>query len=274
MVVNQDLVTDELVEERFADATAPGAQRGDALDGDVVLEPGDRRGRHALARGPQAAQAHPAHLGPRGPRQPARRRAGRAQADPEGAAACLPELRALGADRGGRRVRRGRHGVPGPTRREEQAHDHRHQVHGLRPRGLAPTSTSGRPSPARCSASPRAAGPNPDHQYWRIDQVSARLVVFPADVDQLGCAGWELADHRGAAGGARAPRRRPAWSSRRAPGGARRAPGAGAGPVLATRGTTSSSCSTASPTSRGRSSRRTPRSSSPATRGWATSCCR
>ena len=39
-------------------------------------------------------------------------------------------------------------------------------------------------------------GPNPDHQYWRIDQVSARLVVFPADVDQLAATGWELADHQ------------------------------------------------------------------------------
>src|SRR4051812_50017288 len=38
-------------------------------------------------------------------------------------------------------------------------------------------------------------GPHPDHQYWRIDQVSARLVVFPSDVDQLDCVGWELADH-------------------------------------------------------------------------------
>src|SRR4051812_40713541 len=38
-------------------------------------------------------------------------------------------------------------------------------------------------------------GPNPENQYWRIDQVSARLVVFPWDVDQLDCVGWELADH-------------------------------------------------------------------------------
>ena len=53
MVVNQSLVTDELVEERFADATAPGAQEAMALDGHVVLEPRDRRGRDALARGPQ-----------------------------------------------------------------------------------------------------------------------------------------------------------------------------------------------------------------------------
>lgn len=39
-------------------------------------------------------------------------------------------------------------------------------------------------------------GPNPEHQYWRIDEVSARIVVFPADVDQLDCVGWELADHQ------------------------------------------------------------------------------
>ncbi|HWI42850.1 MAG TPA: VOC family protein [Nocardioides sp.] len=37
-------------------------------------------------------------------------------------------------------------------------------------------------------------GPNPDHQYWRIDEVSARIVVVPSDVDQLECAGWEVAD--------------------------------------------------------------------------------
>jgi 3,4-dihydroxy-9,10-secoandrosta-1,3,5(10)-triene-9,17-dione 4,5-dioxygenase len=38
-------------------------------------------------------------------------------------------------------------------------------------------------------------GPDPENLYFRIDEVSARLVVFPADVDQLSCIGWELADH-------------------------------------------------------------------------------
>jgi 3,4-dihydroxy-9,10-secoandrosta-1,3,5(10)-triene-9,17-dione 4,5-dioxygenase len=38
-------------------------------------------------------------------------------------------------------------------------------------------------------------GPDPDNLYYRIDEVSARLVVFPAEVDQLSCIGWELADH-------------------------------------------------------------------------------
>jgi len=38
-------------------------------------------------------------------------------------------------------------------------------------------------------------GPNADNLYFRIDEVSARLVVFPAENDQLSCVGWELADH-------------------------------------------------------------------------------
>ncbi|MCW2848918.1 MAG: extradiol dioxygenase [Marmoricola sp.] len=38
-------------------------------------------------------------------------------------------------------------------------------------------------------------GPDPENLYYRIDEVSARLVVFPADVDELSCIGWELADH-------------------------------------------------------------------------------
>jgi 3,4-dihydroxy-9,10-secoandrosta-1,3,5(10)-triene-9,17-dione 4,5-dioxygenase len=41
-----------------------------------------------------------------------------------------------------------------------------------------------------------ARGPVAEHLYYRIDQVSARLVVFPADHDELACVGWELADHQ------------------------------------------------------------------------------
>ena len=40
-----------------------------------------------------------------------------------------------------------------------------------------------------------AKGPNPEHLYYRIDEVSARLVIEPGEVDQLGCVGWEVADH-------------------------------------------------------------------------------
>ncbi|WP_370248179.1 iron-dependent extradiol dioxygenase HsaC [Nocardioides sp.] len=38
-------------------------------------------------------------------------------------------------------------------------------------------------------------GPNPAHQYWRIDAVSARLVIVPGERDELSATGWELADH-------------------------------------------------------------------------------
>ena len=41
-----------------------------------------------------------------------------------------------------------------------------------------------------------ARGPDTDTLYFRIDQVSARLVVVPGDTDQLAAAGWEVADHR------------------------------------------------------------------------------
>lgn len=38
-------------------------------------------------------------------------------------------------------------------------------------------------------------GPDDNNLYYRIDQVSARLVVFPSDRDELAATGWELADH-------------------------------------------------------------------------------
>ena len=94
--------------------------RGDDLDGHVVLRPRQRRGRHALARRAQDPQAHAADLGPRGPGQPAGRRHGRAQGDPQGHAARVPQLRPLGPDRGRRRVRRDRDQLPGATRREAE----------------------------------------------------------------------------------------------------------------------------------------------------------
>jgi 3,4-dihydroxy-9,10-secoandrosta-1,3,5(10)-triene-9,17-dione 4,5-dioxygenase len=39
-------------------------------------------------------------------------------------------------------------------------------------------------------------GPVAGQLCFRIDQVWARLVVVPADVDRLECSGWELADHQ------------------------------------------------------------------------------
>lgn len=40
-----------------------------------------------------------------------------------------------------------------------------------------------------------AKGPDENHLYFRIDEVSARIVVVPAEVDRLAASGWELADH-------------------------------------------------------------------------------
>ncbi len=39
-------------------------------------------------------------------------------------------------------------------------------------------------------------GPTEGNQYWRIDELSARIVVFPGDKDELSCMGWEVADHK------------------------------------------------------------------------------
>jgi 3,4-dihydroxy-9,10-secoandrosta-1,3,5(10)-triene-9,17-dione 4,5-dioxygenase len=42
----------------------------------------------------------------------------------------------------------------------------------------------------------RGQGPTEGQLYYRIDEVSARVVVFPSDIDQLSCVGWEVADHQ------------------------------------------------------------------------------
>ncbi len=42
----------------------------------------------------------------------------------------------------------------------------------------------------------RAEGPTEGQLYYRIDEVSARVVIFPSDIDQLSCVGWEVADHQ------------------------------------------------------------------------------
>jgi 3,4-dihydroxy-9,10-secoandrosta-1,3,5(10)-triene-9,17-dione 4,5-dioxygenase len=39
-------------------------------------------------------------------------------------------------------------------------------------------------------------GPNPDDLYFRMDELSARIVVVPSDRDLMSCMGWEVADHR------------------------------------------------------------------------------
>ena len=41
----------------------------------------------------------------------------------------------------------------------------------------------------------RTTGPTEGQLYYRIDEVSARVVIFPSDADLLACVGWEVADH-------------------------------------------------------------------------------
>ena len=43
---------------------------------------------------------------------------------------------------------------------------------------------------------PEGRGPNPEHLYFRMDELSARIVVAPAGQDRLQAMGWEVADHR------------------------------------------------------------------------------
>lgn len=47
------------------------------------------------------------------------------------------------------------------------------------------------PNPAPSASGSASAG----NLYYRIDEVSARLVIEPGAKDQLSCVGWELADH-------------------------------------------------------------------------------
>jgi 3,4-dihydroxy-9,10-secoandrosta-1,3,5(10)-triene-9,17-dione 4,5-dioxygenase len=41
----------------------------------------------------------------------------------------------------------------------------------------------------------RTTGPTEGQLYYRIDEVSARVVIVPSNADQLSCVGWEVADH-------------------------------------------------------------------------------
>ncbi len=135
MVVNQDLVTDELVEERYADATAPGAREAmismgmsffnkDTAEDGMLWRDAHKIRKHTLLTWGREDRVNPLDGAMVA-----------LKAIPRATPACLPELWALGPDRGRGRVRRGRHQLPRPPRGESESHD-RHQVHGLRPRRL------------------------------------------------------------------------------------------------------------------------------------------
>ena len=76
------------------------------------------------------------------------------------------------------------------------AHDDRHQVHGLRPRGQHRPRRSGRPSPARSSAWPRAAAPTRPTSTGASTRCRPAWSSTRPTSTSSACVGWELADHR------------------------------------------------------------------------------
>ena len=188
LVYDQRLITDELVDERFAAASDPAALAAMAVDGRLVLRPGHRRGRHALAGGAPAAQRGAADLGPRGPGQPARRRARRAQADRRGPAARVRRLRALGAAGEVRRVQPAGDRLPGRG----------HAMAAIRSLGYlrieATDIAAWREFGIKVLGMVEGRGPDPAALYLRMDEFPARLVIVPGERDRLLASGWEVAD--------------------------------------------------------------------------------
>src|SRR5262249_3948256 len=152
----------------------------------VVLRPGHSRGRHALARGAPAAQRGAADLGARRPGQPARRGAGPAQADPQGAAPRLQRLRSLGAAREIPAVQPPGDRLPWRT-----------LMGAIRSLGylrIEATDTGAwREFGTRMLGMVEGRGPEPGAIYLRMDDFPARLVIVPGQTDRLLASGWEVA---------------------------------------------------------------------------------
>ena len=194
MVVNQKLVTDELVEERFADATAPGAQAAmtsmgmsfwnpeTAEDGMLWREAHQLR-QHTLLTWGREDRVNPL----------------------DGAMVALKLIRKASL-----------HVFPncGHWAQIEAAEEFREVatafLAGTWKSGVLMTIDVRSMGYARVASTDleqwkqfagkvlglgEGRGPDPENLYYRIDEVSARLVVFPSDKDELSCVGWELADH-------------------------------------------------------------------------------
>ena len=160
MVVNQDLVTDELVEERFADATAPGAQEAmrsmgmsfwnpETAEDGMLWREAHRLRKHTLLTWGREDRVNPLDgalaalkLIPKATLHVFPNCGHWAQIE------AADEFAEIATAFLARHVER---------QADAGAHDDRHQVHGLRPgRQHRPRAVEAA-SPARCSASPRAA---------------------------------------------------------------------------------------------------------------------
>ena len=205
MVVNQDLVTDELVEERFADATAPGAREAMASMGMSFWNPETAedgrlwREAHHLRKHTLLTWGREDRVNPIDGAFTALKLIPKAQlhvfpncghwAQIEAA----DEFAEITTNFLARHVERSKTRVTIDIRsmgyvRVSSTDLDQWKLFAGKVLGLA-----------------EGRGPNPDNLYYRIDQVSARLVVFPGDVDQL--VGHRLGGRRprGPPAGARAP---------------------------------------------------------------------
>ena len=228
MVVNQDLVTDELVEERFADATAPGAREAMRSMGMSFWNPETYedgmlwREAHRLRQHTLLTWGREDRVNPLDGAMVALKLIPKAQLH------VFPNCGHWAQIEAADEFREVAIAFLAGTSKEPQ--DDRHQLHGLRPR------RHHRPRRVALFAEKVLGlavgrGPTEGNLYYRIDEVSARLVVFPGDVDQLTATGWELADHdalQQAREHLQEGRRRVRRGHRR---GAGRAPGPGAGPL-------------------------------------------
>ncbi len=195
MVVNQKLVTDELVEERFADATAPGAQEAMASMGMSFWNPETAedgmlwREAHRLRQHTLLTWGREDRVNPLDGAMVALKLIPKASlhvfpncghwAQIEAA----DEFREVATAFLARHVER---------RRSSMTID-------IRSMGYARVASTDLEAwklfAGKVLGLAEGRGPDPDNLYYRIDEVSARLVVFPSDKDELSCVGWELADH-------------------------------------------------------------------------------
>ena len=233
MVVDQDLVTDELVEERYADATAPGAREAMRSMGMSFWNPETAedgmlwREAHKLRKHTLLTWGREDRVNPLDGALVALKVIPRATLHVFPNCGHWAQIEAAEEFAEVATAFLARH-VERPTRRALVTID----IKSMGYVRVASTDLEQWTTFAgKVLGLAEGRGPNPDHQYWRIDQVSARLMVFPSDVDQLDCVGWELADHAALQGAREHLEKAGVEFEEGTARGARRAPGPGADPV-------------------------------------------